>query len=77
MLDLPPTLEGVLEAQIIEDTLYLTAREPITRAAACWPTRWMDRASSRWISRPLPTVTRSPELRFHYPGDASSQRKRR
>ena len=72
MLDLPPTLDGVLEVQIIEDTLYLTAREPIARSRVL--AHALD--GSGVVALDLTATAQGdpkPELEVHYPGDASPQ----
>ena len=67
MLDVPPNLVGVLEAQIIEDTVYLTALEPIKRS------RLLAHALDGSAVIPLDlsasaTHDPKPELEVHLPG---------
>ena len=72
MLDLPPTLDGVLEVQIIEDTLYLTAREPIARSRVL--AHALD--GTGVVALDLSATAHGdpkPELEVQYPGDASPQ----
>ena len=66
MLEVPPELTGVLEAQMIEDTAYLTALEPIRRS------RVLAHALDGSAVIPLDIHASGkgdpkPELEVHYP----------
>ena len=67
MLELPPDLDRVLEAQLIEDTVYLTALGPIKRSRAL--AHALDGAGV--IPLDLSASTQAaprPELAVHLPG---------
>lgn len=71
MLEVPPELTGVLEAQMIEDTAYLTALEPIRRS------RVLAHALDGSAVIPLDIHASDkgdakPELEVHYPSAESA-----
>ena len=71
MLEVPPELTGVLEAQMIEDTAYLTALEPIKRS------RVLAHALDGSAVIPLDIHASDkgdakPELEVHYPSAESA-----
>ena len=71
MLEVPPELTGVLEAQMIEDTAYLTALEPIKRS------RVLAHALDGSAVIPLDIHASGkgdakPELEVHYPSAESA-----
>ena len=71
MLEVPPELTGALEAQMIEDTVYLTALEPIKRSRVL--AHALD--GSGVIPLDLSASAKGdpkPELEVHYPGTGLS-----
>ena len=72
MLEVPPELTGALEAQMIEDTVYLTALEPIKRSRVL--AHALD--GSGVIPLDLSASAKGdpkPELEVHYPGTGSAE----
>ena len=70
LMDVPASLQGLLEVQIIEDTAYLTANGPFPRA------RLYAQAIDGGATVPLDIesvegVQVPPMLRVHLPGDAA------
>ncbi|MCK9987478.1 MAG: hypothetical protein AzoDbin1_03950, partial [Azoarcus sp.] len=72
LMDVPASLQGLLEVQIIEDTAYLTANGPFPRA------RLYAQAVDGGATVPLDIesvegVQLPPILRVHLPGDAAAE----
>ena len=71
LIDVPPSLKGLLEVQIIEDTAYLTAHSPVPR------TRLVAHAIEGGTKLPLDVEAvegkdAMPILQIHMPNEASA-----
>lgn len=71
LIDVPPSLQGLLEVQIIEDTAYLTAHSPVPR------TRLVAHAIEGGTKLPLDVEAvdgkdARPILQIHLPNEASA-----